>query len=69
MRKKIGCKLKKFTAISHSFLQFQEGGYTPKVLQFVESYLWSNDWCNEAYEDYGIQIDPSAEICAYYAVF
>jgi len=42
-----------------------EGSWVSDILQYVELDLWSTDQCNKAFEDKGVTIDPSAEICAY----
>ena len=51
--------------ITFFIIFFQEGSWVSDILQYVELDLWSTDQCNKAFEDKGVTIDPSAEICAY----
>ena len=56
--------IKDFRVITF-FLSFQEGSWVSDILQYVELDLWSTDQCNKAFENTGINIDPTTEICAY----
>jgi len=42
-----------------------EQGVTADTLQFVAVNFWSGDQCSAAFEDYGYEMNPDAEICAY----
>merc|ERR1712037_224933 len=42
-----------------------EGSWVSDILQYVELDLWSTDQCNKAFENTGININPTTEICAY----